>query len=377
MALFSRRPKPADRGEDPQESLRDETQPGDGAAAAAAQETDPAASVSISVSSFQGLGAIPSAPDAAPAPSTPSAEDPARSTPPSSASVPSRAAAPAPAAPVPAEAPQQTETIPGLRDNVLVRQALAKISAQPQPAEVLEVARQLLQGHLFLRVQGDARTLLSEGKNLPLAIASVGEKQYVLAYSGGAALRASVTADGAADTSAMGQPVLTIIRHVLGGTYAGLIIDHASAPARAVLPRELLAKMVEQVDDALAVKTLLAGERTAETPSAVARALLRRPFWVAVNKAPGSDRLGVAEARMSDGSRVLEVYSHPLEIAARGRGDQPAPMTAEQLALTLSRDAGVGGVVVDPAGPWIRLSRADLETVLATGDGEVAPLGGA
>jgi hypothetical protein len=267
-------------------------------------------------------------------------------------------------APRAAEAPAATETIPGLRDNVVLREALAALPATPDPADLLEVARQLMQGHLFLRVKGDARALLAEGKDVPLGVAQVNGKQFVLAYSSGAALRESIQADRETDTSAMGQPVLAVLRYALAGTYAGMVIDNSSAPARAVLPRELLEKLVDQADPSLEVKTLLSGDRTSATAAAVGEALTRVKFWVAVNKSP-EGRFGVAEARTDDGARLIELYSHPLEVASLRRGDQAAPMTAPQLAAALRADAELGGVIVDPGGPWIRLSRTDLAPLLA------------
>ena len=339
MALFSRRPKPAPdqppAGEPAEPVEPDPVESGDAASLA---ETDAAASVSVSVSSFQGLGAqgAPARPSAPPKP--PAAED----------------------------APPATETVPGLRDNVLVREALAALPESPSAQDLIEVARQLLQGHLFLRVRGDVRTLLAEGKELPLAMATVGDRRFALAYSGGAALQDSVRADGDADTSAMGQPVLVVIKHVLVGSHDGLIIDHASERARAVLPRALLEKMVEKHDPSLTIKTLLAGERTAATAPAVAEALATAPLWLAVGQATDG-RPGIAEARAVDGARYLEVFSHPLEVLATGRGDQPAPVTGAQLAKAL-RDEGLAGVMVDPRGPWVRLTKADLGPVLALAD---------
>jgi len=318
------------------------------APAVASTETDAAASVSISVSTFGGLGA------AAP-----------RATPPAPAATASPLA-PRPRGPR-AEtqvAPPASETVPGLRDNVLLRDALARVADGPQSQALLDVTRQLLQGHVFLRVKGDARSLLAEGKDLPLAVATAGDRTFALVYSSGAALQASLHADGDADTSAMGQPVPSVLRHVLAGTYDGIIIDHASAPARAVLPRELLQKVVEQSDPQLTVKTLLAGERTAATAAEVAEALARVPLWVAVGKTEGG-KPGLAEGRTADGKRYLEVYSHPLEVAVVGRGDNAAPVTGAQLAKALSGDSGLDGVVVDPAGPWIRLTRDELGPVLA------------
>lgn len=314
--------------------------------------TDAAASVSISVSSFGGLGARPRE---------------ATSPTPTGRTAPT-APRPRPGARAANEvAPPATETIPGLRDNVLLSEALARVPDGPPSQTLLDVARQLLQGHVFLRVKGDARALLSEGKDLPLAVATVGERTFGLVYSSGAALQASLRADGDVETSAMAQPVMSVLRHVLASSYDGIIIDPASAPARAVLPRELLQRLVDQADPQLTVKSLLVGERTPATSAAVAAALVHTKAWVAVGQAEGGVP-GLAEGRLPDGSRYLEVYSHPLEVAVTGRGDNTAPLTGAQLAKALKTDAGLSGVLVDPAGPWIRLTRADLAPLLALAD---------
>ena len=215
-------------------------------------------------------------------------------------------------------APERTETVPGLRDNALLRAALGRVGDAPASQALLDVARQLLQGHVFLRVKGDARTLLAEGKGLPLAVANAGERTFALVFSSGAALQASLKADGDTDTSAMGQPVLTVLRHVLGSSYDGIIIDPASAPSRAVLPKELLQRAVDQADPQLTVKTLLAAERTPEIDAKVAEALTRVPLWVAVgtaaNGAPGSRR-GPRRRRCT--------LPRDLLAPARGRGHGP------------------------------------------------------
>lgn len=342
MALFSRRPKDApDSKPEEAEAVAPEVPAADPEPAQPDPAVEAAASVNISVSSYGGLGTSTAA--------TPGATlQPRRS---------ARASTKV--------APTETETVPGLRDNVLVREALARVADGTAPQALLDVARQLLQGHLFLRVKGDARALLAEGKELPLAVIKADDRQFALAYSSGAALQASVRADGDVDTSAMGQPVLAVLRHVLSGPYDGLIIDQSSAPARAVLPRPLLEKVMEKVDEQLTLKTLLAGERSDATAPAVAQALVHVPLWVAVGKV-ADGRPGLAEGRGEDGSRYLEVYSHPLEVAVMGRGDQAAPLTGPQLAGALNGDEGLSGVIVDPAGPWIRLSRDELAPVFAS-----------
>ncbi|WP_342001364.1 SseB family protein [Microbacterium sp. LWH7-1.2] len=318
--------------------------------------TDAAASVSISVSSFGGLGVSP----ATSQPAEPREPEAGETVPPG----------PKPrlgAREWMRTAPEQTETVPGLRDNVLLRAALGRIGDAPASQALLDVTRQLLQGHVFLRVKGDARALLAEGKGLPLAIANSGDRTFALVYSSGAALQASVKADGDTETSAMGQPVLTVLRHVFASSYDGIIIDPASSPSRAVLPKELLQRAVEQADPQLTVKTLLAAERAPEISAKVAEALTRVPLWVAVGVSD-SGTPGIAEARDAEGRRFLEVYSHPLEVAVMGRGDNAGPITPAQLAKALSTDEGLTGLLVDPAGPWIRLSRDDLAPLLALAD---------
>lgn len=353
MAIFSRGKRTRDDDTTPE--APEPAEPSSETEAAPAGEPpaeEAVPQVGISVSTF---GKSPTAPAAAnPAAATPAAAQPGTRTQPRSQTN--------------ETAPAATETIPGLRDNAVLRAALAALPEKPDSIDLLNVARQLMQGHVFLRVRGDARALIAEGKDLPLATATLRDKRYALAYSSGAALQASVRQDGDAQTSAMGQPVLAVIRHVLAGNYEGLILDHASAPARAVLPRPLLEKMVEAHDEQLTLKQLLAAERTAETPALVADALTRVKLWVAVNRTGEDGPVGVAESRTTSGERFLEVYSHPLEVVAGGRGDQAAPITAPQLAKALRGDDALTGVIVDPRGPWIRLRRDDLAQLLAMGD---------
>lgn len=365
MALFSRRKKsdsddasaarpdttiePGEQPVDPAGPTdADLSGPAEGevAAEAASGDADALPAVNISMSSFRGVGAGPVEPNEPPVPARPSARKPG-----------------------PAEAPEAAESIPGLRDNALLGAALSELSDPPQPADLLNVARQLLQGHVFLRVKGDARALLAAGADLPLAVANRGDEQLVLAYSGGHALRQSVSADGDNDTSAMGQPVMALLRHVLAGPYGGIVIDPASAPARAVLPRPLLERMVEQAHPELTIKTALSEQRTDATASTIVSAILAdAPLWIAVNRVEEGGPMGVAESRSAGGERYLEVFSHPLELLALGRGDQPLPLKPAQLAKALATDEGLTGLLVDPAGPWIRLSRADLAPLLAIAD---------
>lgn len=334
MALFSRRSKNAEP-EQPA-SAPDVDASAQDAAAAAVADTSSAASVGISMSAFRGLGG----------------------TTPTDAAAPSIAAAQARRTP--------DETVPGLKDNVLLRDSLARYPEKPESSDLLDLARQVLQGHLFLRVRGDAQTLMSEGKPLPLASIEFGGNRFAVAFSSGKALADSIRADGDTATSAMGQPALLVLRNVLASDAAGLAIDPSSGPARAILPRELIERMLATLDEELTIKSLLAGERTDATTAAVVEAMTRVPLWVAVNRpAEGDGRVGVAEGRAADGSRFLEVYTHPLEVVAMGRGDTAAPLSGARIAGALRADEGLAGVIVDPRGPWMRLSREHLAPLLA------------
>lgn len=354
MALFSRRtPEKPEPSRTPDDAV---VGPPSGASAEAADAaatgenaTGAAPTVGISLSAFRGLGAEAPVATAPAAPTAASTQAPAAGS--------TGAAFTRPSAPA-------AETVPGLRDNVLLRDALAWLPEAPTPEQVIDAARQLLQGHLFLRVKGDVRALIAEGSELPLASATIGDRRFAVAYSSGQALADSIRHDGDQDTTAMGQPVLAVLRHVIASSADGLIVDPASAPRRIMLPRDLVERTIAAADDQLTIKTLLAGERTAETAGLLARALAGTRTWAAVGTMEGGGQ-GLAEGRSADGARYLEVYSHPLEVVAMGRGDQPTPIEPAQLAAALRSDEGITGVVLDSRGPWARLTRVELAPVLA------------
>ena len=281
---------------------------------------------------------------------------------------------PAPARPRPAAtAPAPSETIPGLVDNALLQAALAALPESPQAAHIMNVMRQALQGQLYLRAQGDAQALIAAGQGLNLAVTTHEDKRYLLVFSSGEAMRQSVAAEAAAATadsatSVVGQAAHNVFRTAIDSGYDGVYLDHANTGARLVLPIELVKKSLEDgAPVPFELKALLSGERTEETPAAIAEVLTRVPVWVAGGTDP-SGAIGLAEARTEAGERRLEVYSHPLEVIAMGRGDSPLPLTTAQLATTLASEPALTGIVLDPAGPWIELDRDDLAAVLVLAD---------
>lgn len=391
MALFSRRKKSVDQpavGEDAAaaEDTAGEVSaqpsaaaPMDAETAAAGEQdaknaesapaTEAVPAVGISVQAFRGVGA-----DAGPEVALPTDESTATATPRSA--TPAKPTSPGEAMPteqqtVPrlplaaAVPPEQTHTVDGLNDNVLLREALAELADGATNEQLIGVMRQSLQSHLYLRVNGDAREQLKNGQPLAVGVIRDGERSFMLAYSSGKALRDSVEgSEDAASTSAIAQPVTAVYQQVVSGGFAGVIIDNSSAPHRAVFPTELLQKALEQGDENMAVKSLLAAPRDEGTPVRVAEALAKTRSWVAVNDGSNGKPVGIAEVHTTDGNRYLQVFSHPLEVVALGRNDRPMPFQPEQLAKVLSDHSEIAGVIVDLGGPSLAIGRDALSALL-------------
>lgn len=364
MALFSRRKKTEDAPAEAPAPAEPQSEAAESGADAASAAAEAAPAVNISVQAFRGVGAeagpavslpdvagTPEAPIAAPAAPQPAQPEPRR--------LPL-------AAPLP---PEQTETVAGMKDNVLLREALQEIQDGATNPQLLGVLRQALQGHLYIRVHGDAREQISAGQPLTVAVVRDGERSFMLAFSSAAAVRESVQQEAeSAATSAVAQPVTSVMQQVVSGGFTGLILDNASAPHRVVFPSELLQRALEQGDPEMTVKTILAAPRAADTAAKVGQALASKRMWVAVNEGAEGAPVGIAEAQTADGKRFLQLFSHPLEVIALGREDRPLPFEPEQLAKVLHSHAEMAGVIVDPAGPTLVVERDALEPVLSLVD---------
>jgi hypothetical protein len=112
------------------------------------------------------------------------------------------------------------------------------------------------------------------------------------------------------------------------------------------------------------VKSLLAAPREQDTAVKVGEALAAKRMWVAVNDGAEGAPVGIAEAQTPDGKRFLQLFSHPLEVIALGRGDRPLPFEPAQLASVLAGHAEMAGVIIDPAGPTLVVERDALAPVL-------------
>lgn len=387
MALFSRRKKSADdvvadqsetqpvadpSGIRPGSEVASDTDAASdtdtaSASDAVAEQPEIAPTIGISVQAFRGVGAQAGPEVALPDPDGTSAA-PSAAAGTAAPSAPSAAPAPEPVRRLPlapALPPEQTETVAGMKDNVLLRESLKEIEQGATNEQLLGVLRQALQGHLYIRVNGDARAQISEGKPLAVAVVRDGERQFMLGFSSAAAVRDSVQLEkDPAATSAVAQPVTSVLQQVVSGDFAGLIVDNASAPHRVVFPTELLQKALEQADVDMTVKSLIAAPREQDSEAKVGEALAKTRMWVAVNEGGTGGQVGIAEAQTPDGRRFLQLFSHPLEVLALGRGDRPLPFEPSQLASLLSNHLDMAGVIIDPAGPSIVVEREGLTSVM-------------
>lgn len=373
MGLFSRRSKQDDVTPESAPIQEGLTDPAGVLAEDAQEQTEDVPVVNIAVQAFRGLGS-PSGPEvAAPADAPEPGHDLIDAVVDEAPEAPASTSSGRPPLPLaPADPPEQTESIPGMPDNVLLREALAMLGTDASQAELLGVLRQSLQGNLFLRVSGDAGEQIREGKPLAVAVVNDGENSFMLAFSSAAAVRDSVEQgdEDPSETSAVVQPVQAVYQNVVEGPFAGLIIDNASEPHRVVFPSEILQKALEEADPTFAVKTLLAAPRAADSEARVAEALTTARLWVAVSDVDGDGQYGVAEAHTPDGQRYLQLFSHPLEVIALGRGDQPLPFSAEQLGAVMAQQTGLSGVLIDAAGPAITVGRDALAPVIALAPAE-------
>ncbi|KAA0959766.1 SseB family protein [Microbacterium sp. ANT_H45B] len=379
MALFSRRKKSADDVVADQSETQPDTEGAevapdadaasvtDAASApdAAPEQAEVAPTIGISVQAFRGVGAQAGPEVALPDPDA-TAAAPSATAGTAAPSAPAAAPEPVRRLPLaPALPPEQTETVAGMKDNVLLRESLKEIEQGATNEQLLGVLRQALQGHLYIRVNGDARAQISEGKPLAVAVVRDGERQFMLGFSSAAAVRDSVQLEkDPAATSAVAQPVTSVLQQVVSGDFAGLIVDNASTPHRVVFPTELLQKALEQADVDMTVKSLIAAPRQQDSEAKVGEALAKTRMWVAVNEGGTGGQVGIAEAQTPDGRRFLQLFSHPLEVLALGRGDRPLPFEPSQLASLLSNHLDMAGVIIDPAGPSIVVERDALTSVL-------------
>lgn len=125
----------------------------------------------------------------------------------------------------------------------------------------------------------------------------------------------------------------------------------------------------------LELLTALKAEKTAPSPdnrSRLIEVLRRSTVLIAVRELPSKlqregpfvveedtyvEKLGSTNAQ---GERVGLIFSHHKQVQARKKGAPWMAQTCQQAAQH-SLSEGQNGIVIDPAGDWVELSRAEVE----------------
>lgn len=249
--------------------------------------------------------------------------------------------------------------------NLFLRAAMKQLGDQPSEAERIDVLRNLLQGYLFVPVQGDAEKLFKLGKDLPLSLINSDQGQLLMVFTGMDALNISLAASGTKqDITALKQPIENVLAILRDSDLAGIVIDGGNEYQSAYFPRELLLAAFDDMDDQLRVRKLALEAPSDSRTEQLLKALADAPLWLAGQQSGPEGQWGVAENRSPDGTSYLELFTHPLEVRARGRNDSPMPIELAQLLELIAQAAHLDGVVIDPAGPSIELRREDFAQLL-------------
>lgn len=302
--------------------------------------------VNISTSTFAGFGSLSSAPLAPPTSTSELASDDA---------------APVIAAfQVPSLDNGETEL-----GNLLLRGALERLPDEPSETDRIEVLRNIYQGHLFVPVNGDAAALMKLGKDLPLSLVNSEQGALLMLFTGMDALNKSLAASGTKqEVTAIKQPIKDVMQVLATVDVAGVLIDGGNDYSSAFFTRELLLAAFDDMDKELRLRNLALQHPSPARTAEVLAALADAPMWLAGQQTEPDGPWGVAENRSAEGISHLELFSHPLEVRARGRGDQPLPVELPQLLELLNQATHLSGVVIDPNGPSIELRRKDFAPLL-------------
>ncbi|MFZ4894798.1 SseB family protein [Plantibacter sp. Mn2098] len=279
--------------------------------------------------------------------------------------------APALAQPEAAEAAEEEQArADAPEENVDLGQALASLPEAEDQRGMLHVLRQSLQGKLLLstNAEGISPESQAEGR-VPLGVYRDDEGAvFLLAYTSSLDLE-HARSEGET-LYGVSVPALWALEQATSDAYAGIVLNPASEGMSAVIPKELVKRMLGDGRNNNAAKQALSQPRLVDAEERVVAALAEFGCFVAgradVDENGVRTAVGIAESRMGD-RRLLEVFTSPLEIAALGRGDDAYPLTSEELAKALLSDEDLAGIIVNPAAPWLDLDRSQLTALLAKG----------
>ena len=248
-----------------------------------------------------------------------------------------------------------------LVDNTAVRRAVAAFAARPEQRTALEVLRQCMFGELLLDVTGSEAPeggTFAPGNRLQINGGT--------GPDGGRALFAFTRNEEIARqhppgtrTQSMVTPAVGALELARNNRNPWLYLDPAGPtcalsaaeidfalrnPRNGPLKESLVAFSLGQIDRGGVVN------------------LLRQDgaLLLAVDDRTVPGTMSLRTTALPDGTPALLAFTSAPEVTAHNPADAVAPQTVDGVLDTM-RVNNFGGLVIDPVGPWIALSRAELQ----------------
>jgi hypothetical protein len=244
-------------------------------------------------------------------------------------------------------------------DNVTLRRAVGQFAAHPSQRGALDVLRGCMYGDLLLDITGsDAFTgdAFAPGSRLQIRTGT--------GPNGGSALYAFTHNHEIGRLYPPGTRTQSLLTSAVGALELARQHDHAWLYIDPAGPTCALS--AAEIDFALrnpnnpALKEALAGHAAGDTDRTAIAALLRHhgPLMLAADDST-SGHVGIRAITHPDGGTSIFVFTSAPEVLAFNPADAVAARTTEQV-LDTARQQGHTGIVINPAGPSIRMSLAEI-----------------
>lgn len=248
-----------------------------------------------------------------------------------------------------------------LVDNVDVRRAVAAFAAQPEQGRAFEVLRQCMIGELLFDVTGS-----DAPENGTFAAGSRLQFRGGTGPNGGRALFAFTRHEEVARlyppgtrTQSMVTPAAGALEFARSQGDAWLYIDPAG-PTCALAANEIDFALRNPRNEPLKRALVAFAQGQADRRSVLDVLRQDGAMLLAVDERSVPGKLGVRQAVMPDGSPAMLGFTSAPEVIAYQAQDAVSPQTVSQV-IDKMRKGGYSGLVIDPVGPWIALSRSEVE----------------
>lgn len=249
-----------------------------------------------------------------------------------------------------------------LVDNVALRQAVAAFAAQPNQRGALEVLRLCMFGEVLFDITGSdaftGQTPFAAGSRLQIR-GGTGP------HGKGSALFAYTRHEEIARLHPPGARTQSLVQSATGALELAqsqgndwLYIDPAG-PTCALSAAEIDFALRNPNNEPLkrALADHAAGKIDRHTVVDVVRQ--NGPLAIAADESQGDGHIAVRNTTHPDGSSSIFGFTSGPEVLAWSPADAAGPLTVEQV-VNMARAQGHSGIVINPAGPYLWVSLAEI-----------------